>query len=111
MRNPPWSREEVILALDLYASVGAATSDSPKVVALSELLRSRPGTESLRAVSSFRNPNGVSLKLGNFAFLDPEYSGTGMTSCSKMDRSVWDEFANAPIELRKAARSIRRAWS
>ena len=40
----------------------------------------------------FRNPNGVSLKLSNFLALDPNYSGKGMESYSKLDQEVFEEF-------------------
>lgn len=111
MRNPPWTREEVILALDLYASVGCAVADHPKVIALSGVLRTRPGIGSIGGEPSYRNPNGVSLKLANFASLDPAYPGTGMKSCSQLDRAVWTEFSKSPNELRVVALRIRREWS
>lgn len=41
MRNPPWTRDELILVLDLYFRLGRRQADAtdPEVVALSDTLR------------------------------------------------------------------------
>jgi 5-methylcytosine-specific restriction protein A len=42
-KNPPWTRDELILALDLYFRVGRKQVDPPhpEVIALSTLLNER----------------------------------------------------------------------
>ena len=42
-RTSAWSRDELILALDLYFRVGKARQQHPEVVALSQILRSAHG--------------------------------------------------------------------
>ncbi len=55
----------------------------------------------------FRNPNGVALKLANFAALDPSYPGVGMTRGGKRDAEVWDSFIRRPDELAAIAAQLR----
>ena len=106
-RNPPWTRDEVILALELYQQEGAVRDDHPKVVALSQLLNSLPVHSAGLRDQTFRNPNGVALKLANFAALDPSYEGRGMRSVSHVDREVWVEFFGQPARVRELAAAIR----
>jgi 5-methylcytosine-specific restriction enzyme A len=106
-RNPPWERDELILALDLYMQEGLVGSGHRSVVELSELLN-RLQLHPLRPdPDRFRNPTGVHLKLADFAALDPHHAGTGMTHGSALDREVWDEFWNDPERLAMVARAIR----
>lgn len=109
-RNPPWSREELILALDLYRKYeGRDPGDKhPDVVALSALLREMAGST---GATTFRNPNGVAMKLMNFRSLDPAFTaggGKGLASAGRLDREVWDEFADDRSGLAIAAEGIRR---
>jgi 5-methylcytosine-specific restriction protein A len=108
-RNPPWSRDELILALDLYHKHrGRDPGEShPDVIALSSLLREMAGSAGL---ATFRNANGVAMKLMNFRSLDPAFTaggGKGLSSASKLDRAVWQEFANDRQMLAVAAEGIR----
>lgn len=82
MRNPKWERDEVILALNLYfdENRGNIESNNPKIIELSELLNQLPIHSNRPDEEKFRNPNGVTLKLGNFLALDPNYLGKGMES-------------------------------
>ena len=75
MKNPPWHRDEIILALDLYfgPSLGPIDDKNPKIIALSELLNKLPIFEAKPNQETFRNANGVTLKLSNFLALDPDY--------------------------------------
>jgi 5-methylcytosine-specific restriction protein A len=47
------------------------------------------------------------MKLGNFSALDPQYEGKGLWAGARLDREVWDEFADATYRLRAAADAIR----
>lgn len=109
-RNPPWSRDELILALDLYHQHGGRDPGDthPAVIALSALLREMAGTAGL---TTFRNPNGVAMKLMNFRSLDPSFTaagGKGLASASRLDREIWNEFAGDRQGLAVAAEAIRQ---
>jgi 5-methylcytosine-specific restriction protein A len=108
VRNPDWTRDELILALDLYFRHGRKQLDArhPDVVALSATLSRLPvhGQE-LRA-AAFRNPNGVAMKLGNFTAVDPSYDGQGLERGGRLERTVWADFAEAPSQLKAAAEAI-----
>lgn len=106
-RNPAWERDELILALDLYLGAGLLDDSDKRVVALSELLNGLP-LHPLRAdAARFRNPNGVALKLANFAAIDPSYPGRGMSRGGRGDRQVWDELAGQPDLVSELAAGIR----
>lgn len=106
-RNPKWERDEVILALELYfrepKSHGVATH--PEVIKLSELLNTLPIHKG-RQNEKFRNPNGVGMKLANFRSFDPNYDD-GLSSASKLDHEVWDDFSGDIEQLKQVAESIR----
>jgi len=93
-RNRPWSREELILALDLYLKIGASYKTHPDVIELSVVLNRVSDLTRESDATRFRNPNGVAMKLGNFARLDGDYSGTGLSHGNKMESGVWDEFSS-----------------
>jgi len=110
MRNPKWERDEVILALNLYfdENRGTIESNNPKIIELSELLNRLPIHSNRPDEEKFRNPNGVTLKLGNFLALDPNYLGKGMESFSKLDEAVFNEYFENLIELRDVAEGIKK---
>lgn len=111
IRNPDWTRDELILALDLFVREGRKQLEPqhPKVIELSKTLNSLGihGTDG--RTSSFRNPQGVSMKLGNILSLDPEYKGAGLSRGAKLDREVWDEFYGDWERLHTLASAIVRA--
>jgi 5-methylcytosine-specific restriction protein A len=114
-RNPPWTRDELILALDLYMRHRPSLLDDrhPAVIELSDLL-GRLATLDGRAVTGtrFRNANGVAMKLGNLARLDPISTAAGrrgLTRGGKGDEEVWRDFASNPEGLRATASAIRAA--
>lgn len=103
--NPIWSTEEVILALDLYFKAGRALDGSePRVIELSELLRSFPYHAKAAKKSSFRNADGVAFKLGNLHNLA---TGKGFSKVSKTDRKVWQDFGDDPGRVALVAEVIR----
>ena len=108
-KNPNWSRDEVILALDLYLKSGRkqlAPTD-PKIIELSRILNQLPIHDKEIRNADFRNPRGVSMKLGNFLGIDPKYKSKGLKRGAKMDREVWNEFSNDPYLLARLAATIR----
>ena len=108
-RNPNWTRDEVILALDLYLRENRQQlgAHHPRVIELSRLLNRLPIHPPPLREAEFRNPAGVSMKLGNFLAVDPAYPGTGLLRGSRLEREIWDEFASSPGRLRSVAEAIR----
>ncbi|MCG2612767.1 HNH endonuclease [Terrimonas sp. NA20] len=110
MRNPKWHRDEIILALDLYFDEhrGPIDDKNKKIIALSHTLNQLPLFQDRPDKERFRNANGVTLKLSNFLALDPDYHGKGMTSLSRLDRAVFEEFYQQRQLLRRIATEIRQ---
>ena len=109
MRNPKWHRDEIILALDLYFTKGRGSIDdkNPKIIELSKTLNGLPLFSDRPDQEKFRNANGVTLKLSNFLAFDPNYSGKGMTSGSKLDKEVFFEFKDQIESLHSIASQIK----
>jgi putative restriction endonuclease len=78
-----WTREELILAFDLYCRVPfkKTKANNPDVIQLARLLE--------------RSPASVARKLGNFGSFDPELQRRqikGLVHAGKLDAEIWDEF-------------------
>ena len=106
-KNPPWSEEERILALDLYLRSGLLDDRHPDVVKLSSDLNALPVHSERPDAARFRNPNGIALKLANFAAIDPNHKGKGMSSYARGDTKVWDRYASNEDALAAAVAAIR----
>ncbi|MCF8368076.1 MAG: HNH endonuclease [Bacteroidales bacterium] len=109
MRNPKWHRDEIILALDLYLCIssGKINHSNPDIIELSRLLNLLPIHEERPDAVKFRNPNGVSLKLGNLLAVDPNYQGKGMERGGRLDKLVFEEFIGREDELHRIAQKIK----
>lgn len=108
-RNPLWTRDQIILALDLYVKHGGRDPGAahPDVVEVSALLRQMATEEGL---DTYRNPSGVIMKMMNFRSVDPAFTskgGKGLKGASELDKAVWAEFYGKPQELAVAAEAIR----
>lgn len=89
-KNKNWTREEVILAFNLYCKMpfGKINHRHSDVVNLAEIIG--------------RTPSAVSLKLGNLASFDPVHKArgvNGLKNSSKLDREIWEEFSENWEEL------------
>lgn len=109
-----WTRDELILALDLYMQDPARSWDDTdtEVIELSGLLQRLAPLLGLKGGPTFRNPNGVAMKLMNLRSLDPQHTGAGrkgLPAGSRADRAVWEEFAADVPRLRQLAAEIRGA--
>lgn len=109
-RNPDWNRDEVILALDLYLRHEGQLPPHAAAVELSSILRRLAGKTADEDLT-FRNENGVFMKLGNIQSLDSRYTEgptkkKGLTKGGKTERAVWNEFAHDPEHLRAVAAAI-----
>ncbi|HYC42293.1 MAG TPA: HNH endonuclease [Noviherbaspirillum sp.] len=104
--NPNWTRDETILALDLYFDLNGKipSGSDDRVQALSALLRRFPYHAEASRKDSFRNPDGVAFKLQN---LRQVATGKGLGNVSEMDRRVWEEFGHLPSKTKTAADLIR----
>jgi hypothetical protein len=111
-RNPPWQRDELILALDLYMAHGGKhlSEDHPEVIELSELLNALPIHTNRPDRQTFRNPAGVSMKLRNFCRFDPGQAGTGLTRGNKLEEEVWQKYSENAELLRQVAGAIRHGY-
>ncbi len=108
-RNPVWSRNELILALDLYLQF-KATPPKNEINSLSELLRQMSLSENIDISSTYRNINGVSMKLSNFRRFDPKYQAEGKVGLSQgsiAEKDVWNEFYNNRDKLSLTAKEIK----
>jgi putative restriction endonuclease len=88
--NKDWTREEHILAFNLYCKIpfGSIHMHNPRVIQLARLLG--------------RSVGSVSLKLSNFARLDPALQARGirgMRHGAKGEKEIWHEFADRPETL------------
>jgi 5-methylcytosine-specific restriction protein A len=108
MRNPKWTRDELILALDLYFRCPPlkTNKDHHEIVELSNILNSLPIHPQKSEYEKFRNPNGVYMKLCNFLRFDPTYKGEGLKAGGKLEKVIWNEFSGDRQKLRMIAHKI-----
>lgn len=83
MPSNKWTREELIIAFNLYCKIpfGTIHIHNPQIIDLAKVLG--------------RTPSAASWKLANFASLDPSLKKrniAGASHGSKMDAEVWNEF-------------------
>jgi 5-methylcytosine-specific restriction protein A len=80
-RNPTWHRDELILALDLYISNPASPpgKNSNEVLELSNTLNALAVALGASGQQTFRNPNGVYMKVMNFRRFTPSATATRHT--------------------------------
>ena len=110
-RNPDWSKDELITALDFYIRhrEHIPGKTSREITELSAQLNALASVLFIKGDETFRNINGVYMKLMNFRRLDPDYTsggGVGLSQGGKADEIVWKEFAHDPTRLRHAAQTI-----
>lgn len=90
MERRLWSREELILALNLYLKLpfGKLDSRTPEIIRLAEILD--------------RTPSSISMRLNNFASVDPFHQQRGIVGLKggkKQVEPIWNEFINNKEEL------------
>ncbi|TAE55131.1 MAG: HNH endonuclease [Bacteroidetes bacterium] len=83
MANNLWTRDELILAFNLYLKIPFGKNDhnNRDVIELAHLIG--------------RTPNSISIRLSNFASIDPYHQNRGvkgMSGGSKQCQPIWDEF-------------------
>ena len=115
-RNPDWTQDELILALDLYFDPASRphAKGGKRVVELSDLLNAMRRLSGVAGTETFRNPEGVYLKLMNLRALDPAYTiqgKVGMTSGGALEKALWSSYQGQLLQLRADAQGIRDAIS
>lgn len=85
-----WSREEHLIAFNLYCKLpfGKLDHRTPEIIELAKLLG--------------RTPDSLSMKLCNFARLDPslqERGIKGLRQGAKGEQEIWNKFAEDPESL------------
>ncbi len=83
MKNIAWTKEETLLALNLYLKLpfGQFYSQNKDVMKLASMIG--------------RTPSSVSMKLSNFARLDPFHKNRGVKGLAhgaKLEEEVWNEY-------------------
>jgi len=89
-QRKPWSKAELILAFNLYLKIpfGKFHHSNNDIIRLAELIG--------------RTPSAVSMRLSNFASVDPyhqERGVKGLTGGIKQVQPIWDEFHENKEEL------------
>ncbi len=90
MERRLWTREELILALNLYLKLpfGKISHSTPEIIDLAILIK--------------RTSDAVSMRLSNFASVDPyhqERGIKGLTGGIRQVEPIWNEFTNNKEEL------------
>lgn len=85
MANSKWTREETIVAFNVYCKIPFKNSSSrhPLVMEYAKIIG--------------RSTSALNMKIGNFGRLDPELRAQGIVGLSngaKMEDVVWNEFHN-----------------
>jgi len=111
-RNPAWTRDELILALDLYLRHrdSPPSKNSAAVKELSSVLNDLGRAVQLDDRRTFRNPAGVYMKMMNFRRFDPTYTAQGRVGLRRGNRDegvVWRLFADDPKRLSEVSQAIR----
>lgn len=97
-----WTREQTIVAFNLYCKIhfSKAVSTNPDVIKIADLIG--------------RSPGAVAMKLGNFGSFDPELKKrgiSGLKNSSKLDKEIWDEFHSDWDNLAYESEKLRAEFS
>lgn len=90
MERRLWTREELILAFNLYLKLpfGKLHHGTPEIIHLASILD--------------RTPNSIAMRLSNFASVDPYHQGRGikgLTGGIRQVEPIWNEFIENKEEL------------
>jgi 5-methylcytosine-specific restriction protein A len=107
-RKHSWTRDEVVLALELYLRGGVVGLAACRP--LSEELRSLPLEQHLAVDPSFRNPQSVRSKLYNLQWLATD-GARGRPNAGEQTVSVWQQFDGDPDRVAAEALEIRHAMA
>lgn len=85
MKKSNWTREQTIVAFNVYCKIPFKSSSSrnPDVIKYAKIIG--------------RSPAALNMKIGNFGRLDPQLKKRGISGLShggKLEKEIWDEFQN-----------------
>ncbi|MDO7867025.1 hypothetical protein [Nocardioides jiangxiensis] len=100
--NRKWSREETVIAFEVFQKHGLASKTSPEVLALSTTLRDLAEARGEEITANFRNPAGCAMKLGHFLYVTTD-GKQGLSGHGAMDREVVDRFRHDALGLELAS--------
>lgn len=108
----PWSREELILTLDLYFQFNGRIPDTndPDVIGLAATLADLSVFSEEAEAGKGRSKASIIFKLSNFRSLDPnaQLAGkAGLQNVSRSDKEIWAEFSGRKESLAMAAAEIK----
>jgi putative restriction endonuclease len=94
-----WTRDELLVALNIYRKLpfGKLDARNPVVKEVAARLQ--------------RSSNSVAMKLCNFASLDPLLKARGirgLEGASNLDRQIWGEFQEHPLEVSSQSEAALR---
>ncbi|WP_271270522.1 HNH endonuclease [Aliamphritea hakodatensis] len=103
-----WSEEELVLALHTYQSNldQDLVATHPSIVKLSEDLRQAPLNLDWERDASYRPPDGVRSRVGNFRRI----ANNQLDNVPKSAIAVWDKFGSNSLKLKKRCDQIRTSW-
>ncbi len=83
MKNNNWTKEETIIAFNVYCKIPFKSSSktNPTIIKYANIIG--------------RSPSALNMKVGNFGRLDPELKKqgiVGLTNGGKLEEVVWNEF-------------------
>jgi 5-methylcytosine-specific restriction protein A len=107
-RKRSWTREEVLLALDLYLDEKLGTAASRR--ALSDVLRAWPIERYLADDPAFRGEQSVRNKLYNLQYLDTD-GAQGREKGGSVTAAVWEQFGRDRAAVATAAAAVRKAFA
>lgn len=110
-RNPIWSHDETVLLLDLYLRVGRAGPEHAAVQGVSDTLRRLAELSGRPVGVTYRNAEGVAMKLKAMAQQDPDFRATGRKGLRavRIDATIWQQFAEDPEALAAEVQRIASA--
>lgn len=114
MKNPPWDNEEELLLVDLYFellsnNISIQKADN-RISELSKLLNKRAKTLNMVVSDTFRNIEGIRMKLGNIQFIDT-LGKCGLSGASAMDKRCVEEYKTNYNQFTKNVCKIKDKYS
>lgn len=104
-RERNWTREEVVLSVHMYFKMKDLSNSERKrkIEELSEMLRGLAMIQGEEISGIFRNVNGITMQLACLKYLD---TGKGLSSFSKLQQQVMDEYHKDPDKVDQIALDI-----
>lgn len=106
-KNPPWTRQELILAIDLYFKLKQnGANKKAQYISLSNTLKRLNLFDNEIINDNFRSPASVEMKLYNLARLDPEAKKNILKSGGNLEVEIWNEYSSDKTKLKNDSNHI-----